>query len=69
METYWARSEHNEIYIHGKNKGRITAQKGRAQTGHLDPCGVSTQGKCLKACRVSFLALISFLFFCLSFPL
>ena len=69
METYWARSEHNEIYIHGKNKGRITAQKGRAQTGHLDPCGVFTQGKCLKACRVSFLALISFLFFCLSFPL
>ena len=66
---YWARSKQNEIYIHGKKKGRINAQKGRAQTGHLDPCGVSTQGKCLKAYGVPLLALICFLFFCLPFPL
>ena len=65
---YWARSKQNEIYIHGKKKGRITVQKGRAQTGQLDPCGVPTQGKCLKACRVSFLALISFLFSVCLFP-
>lgn len=37
METYWARSEHNEIYIHGKNKGRITAQNGKGTNGTLGP--------------------------------
>ena len=29
----------------GGRKERIKAQKGRARTGHLDPCGVPTIGK------------------------
>ena len=28
-----------------EGKERIKAQKGRAQTGHFDPCGVHAQGK------------------------